>query len=124
MGSAGFSEGKNACRKGAKSAKGDAKKNANHDFHFAFSLRSSRLCGHYFLIHGRHGYCRAEKRTLPRGGWVTWNQDINATTDWIQVAVTWEDARNDPNNLNGQVFGAISTDGGQSFSWPTTHRRR
>ena len=32
------------------------------------------------------------------------------------VAVTWEDARNDPNNLNGQVFGAISTDGGQRFS--------
>ncbi len=32
------------------------------------------------------------------------------------VAVTWEDARNDSNNLKGQVFGAISANGGQSFS--------
>ena len=32
------------------------------------------------------------------------------------VAVTWEDARNDSNNLTGQVFGAISANGGQSFS--------
>ena len=32
------------------------------------------------------------------------------------VAVTWEDARNDSNNLKGQVFGAISRDGGESFS--------
>ena len=32
------------------------------------------------------------------------------------VAVTWEDARNDGGNVNAQVFGAISSDGGQSFS--------
>jgi hypothetical protein len=38
-----------------------------------------------------------------------------SVSDTGLVGVSWLDRRNDPNNINYQAFGAISTDGGQTF---------
>jgi hypothetical protein len=81
-------------------------------------------------------YLRVQVIRSSDGG-MTWSQPVRLTpkTDTHDqffpaisvsptglVGVSWLDRRNDPNNIDYQAFGAISTDGGQSFqpNWQLT----